>query len=131
MRAVACAAVYLSTLALAGCADETLSAYGAGDKIWVLESIDRARISGEITLTFPKPGTVSGKASCNRYNASQSAPYPWFTIGPILSTKMACPGLNLERRYLSALSEMSISEVNGDTLILSNDAKREMIFKAR
>lgn len=122
----------LIILALASCSqDETLSAYGASDKVWVLTSIDGAKILVEATLTFPEPGKIAGQAPCNSYFAAQNAPYPWFEVGSIAMTKRACPSLTEEAAFVNALSEMTISEVSGDTLILSNDAKRKMVFKAR
>jgi len=46
------------------------------------------------------------------------------------ATKMACPDLAAENLFFAALAEMTLSEVLGDTLLLSNDKGREMVFKA-
>ncbi|QGX99394.1 META domain-containing protein [Roseovarius faecimaris] len=124
-------AVLLTVLALAGCrADETVTAYGGADKIWHLQSLDGDAFQATATLTFPEPGQISGQAPCNSFTATQSAPYPWFTTGPVASTRRACPALKAETAFLTALSEMSLVEVLGDTMILSNDAGRQMVFKA-
>jgi len=43
---------------------------------------------------------------------------------------MACEKLNEETAFFSALSEMTLSEALGGTLILSNPDGREMVFQA-
>lgn len=117
--------------ALSACqADETLSGYGAAGVTWRLTSLDGAAFSARATLEFPEPGKISGAAPCNRYFGAQTAPYPWFKIEGLGRTKRACPELAQESAYFSALSEMTLSEVTGATLILSNDAGREMLFTA-
>ena len=115
----------------AGCArDETVGAYGAADKIWVLSEIDGQLFPAEATLTFPGPGRIAGQAPCNRYFADMAAPYPWFETGPIASTRRICPDDAAERAYFEALSAMTLSEVLGDTLILSTEDGRSMVFTA-
>lgn len=121
----------VAVFALAGCrADETVTAYGGADKLWVLESLDGKPYRDRATLEFPEPGQISGRAPCNSFSAAQTAPYPWIEIGPIAATRKACPALAAESAFLTALSEMTLVEVLGDTMILSNDAGRQMIFKA-
>ena len=109
-------------------ADETVSGYGAAQTVWVLQTIDDKPFAARATLIFPEEGQLSGDAPCNGYSAAQTAPYPWFAVGQITSTKRACPALPSEALYLTTLSEMTISEVSPTTLILSNDAKRTMVF---
>ncbi|MBU2983005.1 META domain-containing protein [Lentibacter algarum] len=111
-------------------ADETVGGYGAAERVWRLESIDGAAFSARATLTFPEPGKIAGQAPCNRYFGPMTVPYPWFDAGQVASTRMACPDLTSESKFLKALSEMSLSEVSGDVLLLSNDAGRTMVFKA-
>lgn len=116
---------------LAACTgDETLSAYGAADKTWVLTEIDGQPFAARATLGFPEPGRLAGQAPCNTYSGEQTAPYPWFEARQILSTKAACKDLQQEQLFLSALSTMTLSEVSGDVLVLSTPEGREMVFKA-
>jgi heat shock protein HslJ len=110
--------------------DETLRSYGAADKTWVLTEIDGTAFTARTTMTFPEKGRIAGKAPCNSYGGTMSVPYPWFKVGPLRSTKMACSELQAETRFFRALSDMSLSEVAGDTLILSTPEGRQMIFKA-
>ncbi|SMC51826.1 META domain-containing protein [Primorskyibacter flagellatus] len=117
-------------LALAACdQDETLVSYG-GAGTWRLSAMDGAGYSAEATMTLGTAGAVTGKAPCNSWSATQSAPYPWFDLSPIISTRRACPELQAETAFFTALSQMTLSEVAGDTLLLTNDAGREMIFTA-
>ncbi len=109
--------------------DETVAAYGAAGIIWQLHEIDGQPFEARATLSFPEEGKLSGDAPCNHYFGAQTAPYPWFKAENVGATRRACPDLAAETVYLAALSEMSLAEVAGDTLILSNDAGREMVFR--
>ena len=116
-------------LLLAACAgDESVSAYGAADRTWQLIEIDGQAFTASATLAFPEPGRIAGRAPCNAYVGEQTAPYPWFEVGAILSTKAACPDLDQEQRFLSSLSDMTLSEVSGTVLVLSTPEGREMVF---
>jgi len=119
-------------LPLAACwGDETLRAYGAADKVWHLMELRGAPFTAQTTLTFPEPGQIAGAAPCNRYFATQDAPYPWFKAGPIGATKRVCPNLAAETSYFAALTAATLSEVLGDTLILSDEDGPLLVFKAR
>lgn len=110
--------------------DETLAAYGAADRTWVLDTIDDESFTARATLTFPEAGRVAGQAPCNGFSGPQTAPYPWFDVGPLVTTRRACPDLASETAFLAALAEMTLAEVQGAVLILSNGAGREMVFSA-
>ena len=110
--------------------DETVAGYGAADKVWQLTALDGAPFVATATLRFPEPGQIAGEAPCNRYSGAMTTPYPWFDAGQVISTRRACPELAAEQAFLSALSAMSEAEVSGDTLILRNEAGREMVFTA-
>ena len=56
-------------------------------------------------------------------------PYPWIKIENIAATKRACPDLAAESAYFTSLQAMTLSEVLGDVLILSNDEGDEMVFR--
>lgn len=119
----------LTVLAACG-ADETISAFGGGDD-YVLIELNGTPVATEITLNISDNGQISGQGPCNRYSADQSAPYPWFAIGPIISTRMACPDLPLEADYFSTLESMTIAEVAGPVLILSNDSNEMLVYQSR
>ncbi|UWQ28437.1 META domain-containing protein [Leisingera sp. M523] len=110
--------------------DETLSAYGAAGKVWHLSSIDNAAYPAFAWLTFPEPGKVAGRAPCNSFQGTQTAPYPWFSAETLTTARAACPELTLEADFLQSLQKMTLAEVSGDVLILSNGQGREMLFTA-
>ncbi|WP_299847026.1 META domain-containing protein [uncultured Roseovarius sp.] len=121
----------LALLALVNCrGDETVAQYGGADIEWKLITLNGDPFPARATLQLGPDGKITGQASCNRYFGTQTAPYPWFSVKNVGATRLACPALDQETIYLTALSEMTLSEVAGDTLILSNDAGREMLFKA-
>lgn len=122
----------LFLLVLAGCLrDESVTGYAPG--IWHLETINAAQIGtgAAITLDLTERGRISGRGPCNAYSATQTAPYPWFEPGPIVSTRAACPELDTEQAYLTALTRMSLAEVSGPVLILSNDTGETLEFRLR
>ncbi|MDV4146232.1 META domain-containing protein [Shimia sp. FJ5] len=120
----------LLALPLSACfQDETVTGYG-GDRLWDLTEIDGAPFTHRATLRFEEGGNVSGQAPCNRFFMRQTAPYPWLEFSPIAGTKMACPDYKAEAAYLDSLREMTLVEISGDVMILSNEAGRKMVFSA-
>ncbi|MFQ6548063.1 META domain-containing protein [Aestuariibius sp. 2305UL40-4] len=114
-------------LALAACGgDETVAAYG-GAGSWELRELDGVAADG-LSLTFGANGEVSGEAPCNLLNGTQTAPYPWFELSGLAVTRRACPDLAREEALIARLTAMSISEVSGDVLILSDPEAGEMTF---
>ncbi|WP_095587368.1 META domain-containing protein [Actibacterium ureilyticum] len=120
----------LALLALPACRDESLSGFVAPDQAFALREIDGTRFTARATLTFPEPGRIAGTAPCNSYSGTLTAPYPWFETGAIMATERACPDLAQETAFFAALSQMTLAEVSGKLLILSNDAGRQMLFQA-
>lgn len=118
-------------IGLFSCADETLSGYGASETQWVLQEIDGTPFDARAILEFPEEGVLRGQAPCNTFQGAQTVPYPWFQAEDIAVTRMACPDLEAEAMFLTTLQEMTLAEVGTDTLFLSNDAGRKMVFSAQ
>ncbi len=117
------------TLFLSACfKDETISGQTSASDTWVLQSLNGMSVPTHITLTFPEKGSIAGQAPCNAYGAAQTAPLPWFEIGPIRATKRACEALALEQEYLAALAKMTLIERKGTTLLLSNNNDQYLEF---
>ena len=122
--------LFIVLLMVSGCAkDETLAAFAKDAGDFTLISIDSLPFEGRATINISEAGRINGQAPCNRYFAAQTAPYPWFEIGPIGATEMACPSLALEQSFFDTLSKMTLAEVSGGTLILSNTDGLRMIFQ--
>ncbi len=110
--------------------DESVAAYGAADRNWVLQEINGQPFEASAILRFPEEGRIAGNAPCNSYNGTLNAPYPWFEVNDLAATRAACAGLEAEGMYFAALMAMTQSEVTGDILILRNEHGHEMVFKA-
>ena len=117
-------------LVLACQKDETISGFTDPATLWTLVEMNGLPVRETITLSFPEQGKIAGRAPCNRYFASQGAPYPWLDIGPIGSTRRACAALELETRYLSLLGAMTLVEVSGPVLILSDEEGPKLVFNS-
>lgn len=121
----------LLTLPLSAClADETISGYADTAATYRLQSMNGLPVAARATISFPEEGVVAGQAPCNSFSASQTAPYPWFQLGPMRVTRMACPNLDVEQAFFRNLAQMTLAEVGGAVLILSNEAGDEMVFQA-
>ncbi|MDU9002788.1 META domain-containing protein [Sedimentitalea todarodis] len=126
------ACLIIVALSLTHCTrDETVAAYGGADRVWILAELGNQRVGTPITLTFPGLGRIAGQGPCNTYTAKMLAPYPWFETANIVRTRTNCADLAFEDQYVEALAGMTQSEVSGSTLVLRNDAGREMVFVAR
>ena len=124
-------AALVAVVALSGCfKDETVAGYGGAGKIWRVTEIDGAQFTASATLAFSSAGRISGNAPCNSYSAEMKTPYPWFNVEAIQTTKQVCPDTGAENLFLAALSDMTLSEVLGDTLILSTPQGRTIILTA-
>ena len=108
--------------------DETISGFADPEARYRLTSLDGEGFIANAYIRFPEPGQVTGTGPCNSFSADQRVPYPWFELGPIATTRRACPDLAAEADYFAALSEMQFAEVFDQTLLLTNDAGREMLF---
>jgi heat shock protein HslJ len=114
-----------------------LSVAALADATWVLVSLDGLPVSGvdrPPTLVFD--GTrFSGFGGCNRYFGQVVETSPGaIVVGPMGSTKMACPApaMELEDRFLPAMSRMTRYSFLGGRLVLSTTdgaAPRELTFE--
>ena len=77
-------------------------------------------IGTELTADFGADGTLSGSAGCNNYNAGYQVDGSSITIGPAITTRMACAEpagiMEQEQAYLAALSTAATYQITGDRL---------------
>jgi len=111
-------------------ADETVAGYAPDGVNWRLIELSGDPFPATATLQLLAKGKVTGAGPCNRFSARQTAPYPWFALTAIAATKRACPDLELEAEFFGALETMTLSEVSGTLLILTDDAGDQMVFEA-
>ena len=115
-------------LLIAACADETVSGYADPDATYRLTHIDDRAFAAMATVSFPEKGIARGNGPCNQWSAKQTAPYPWLSLEQAAVTERACPDLAAEQTFFDTLFAMTLAEVQGATLILSNDDGTEMTF---
>jgi heat shock protein HslJ len=77
---------------------------------------------GDVTLTATfGPSTVTGDAGCNTFNGAYTLDGESIEIGPLASTRVACPTEELQQQedaYLAALQLATSYEITGDRLDL-------------
>ena len=93
--------------------------------LWVLESFNGKELKSEMKAPNIEFNLVENKlygfGGCNRINGPISISQDSIKIGPIISTKMACPNLKTEQNFLSALSEKELEfSFSKRTLTLKN-----------
>ncbi|MEM9966992.1 MAG: META domain-containing protein [Pseudomonadota bacterium] len=110
--------------------DETIRAYGAADKKWRLVELNTMPVAQQVTLSFRSLGRLHSNGPCTSYTARMRVPYPWFALENLKAGKRSCPESKLEIDYVRTLQQATLSEVFGDTLILSNAESVLLVFKA-
>lgn len=103
---------------------------------WVLESIADQNLQTlfpeggrTATLEFDAAdGRVKGNAGCNGYGATYAINSTIIEVGPIMSTKMACPNLSGETKFVETLSGTSMLDATTDKLTFSKNGKVTLTF---
>ena len=74
---------------------------------------------------------VSGQGPCNRYFRSithSDTGSNSIQVGPLASTKMACPNLSAEHRYFQDLQRVSMVKVVSDELLLATSDQVKLVL---
>jgi heat shock protein HslJ len=68
-----------------------------------------------LTAEFGKDGNLSGNSGCNTYNGTYTVTGDQIKIGPLATTRMACPQeiMDQETQYLAALQTAATYQVEG------------------
>ena len=86
-------------------------------------------------ITLEIDGTrVSGQGPCNRYFGSitySDTGSNIIQVGPIASTKKACPHLSAEQSYFQELQRVSMVKVVPGGLVLTTSDETKLVFKYR
>lgn len=107
---------------------------------WTLASFDaREPLPAGVDVTLEvKDGTVSGRGGCNRYSGAitAGADARSVTIGPLVSTKMACapPRDAIEARFVAALNgafQYGFSFGSLDLAYNDKDGIKTLVFTAK
>jgi heat shock protein HslJ len=123
----------LGLLTLSACADETLSGYLAESDAWALQGEEDRSTAVPFRITFPRKGHIEGAGICTDFTARQTAPYPWFALEAVRISATNCPegdALRADQEKLEGLKRMTLAEISGNILILSNDDGEQLTFVA-
>jgi len=73
-----------------------------------------------VTLQFDPNGKVSGRGGCNRYSGQAKIDGDKLSFGPLVSTRMACPGdaMKQEQEFLAALGKAERFTLDGAGLTI-------------
>ena len=77
-----------------------------------------------VTMEFVGPDRIAGKAACNRYNGPVRVEAGKLRIGPLLTTRMACPPplMAAEAVFLAALEAATRLSRDNSALLLHGAA---------
>jgi heat shock protein HslJ len=100
---------------------------------WLLEDLGGSGVIDRIqaTLAFPEAGKVEGNGSCNRFFGPATISGDTIKLGPLASTRMACPEtvMNQESKYLDALQAAERFEwKDSHLLIYCKDCEKPLRF---
>ncbi|MCW5912051.1 MAG: META domain-containing protein [Cyclobacteriaceae bacterium] len=103
--------------------------------IWVLEAIDQTEIT-EADYAQERPqlefhkvdGKIIGTTGCNRLSGTYTTTGNNISFGPMLTTKMACPG-NGETRFVNALGEVTSFKIVKLKLYLLAGSTEKLRFR--
>ncbi len=89
---------------------------------WLLEDLAGGGVMDNVqaTLAFPEAEKVSGNGSCNRFFGPAKIDVDLIKLGPLGSTRMACPEavMNQETQFLNALQAAERFEWKDPYLLL-------------
>lgn len=109
----------------------------AGDELagtsWNLSSIDGAAPAegGQpASIAFTDEGRVAGSSGCNRFMGGYTLSDGALAFGALAGTMMACPEplMQQEQAFLAILGAASGHSVAGDTLTITADDGRSLVF---
>ena len=101
------------------------------DTDWKLVSLGGEAVPAEtggrpVELRFTADGKVQGSAGCNRLSGVYTREGGALKFGPLATTRMACPAMDLERRFLEALGTTARWRIVAGALELSGTSGRSL-----
>lgn len=98
---------------------------------WFVDSVKNAAPfdRSKTSFTVSAEGKISTTIGCNRIGGAATIGKSKISIGPLMATRMACPGglMDLEQGFTSALEQAATYVIEGETLRLL-DAGGEIII---
>lgn len=88
---------------------------------WIAEDINGNGVIDNLQTTLEiADGRASGRGGCNRFNAAITIEGDALSIGPAMSTKMACAAaaMDQEQKFFDALEKVAKWKLDGSKLVL-------------
>lgn len=78
--------------------------------------------------TFTADNKINGNGGCNRYSGTYTLEENGkISFGPMLSTKMFCPGGG-EEGFMKAMGQVNTAKIEGKNLVFSNGDNVVLVF---
>lgn len=100
---------------------------------WQLVQLDGRSVKAapETFVLKLENGSISGAGACNRLMGSyKTGERRALKIGPLATTKMACPNLDQEQQFLRALESTTHYDMDGPMLLLLSNGELHAVFQA-
>lgn len=125
--------ILLGALLLTACAKAAKSVKAASPlpqlagSEWAPEPISEV----EQFVAFKADGEIIGHGGCNRFFGTYEQAGDTLTIGPLASTRMACPDLTSETAFLNKLQAARTIDATHKSLTLMNEAGETVLTLRR
>ncbi len=118
---------------LNGCGGAILPPEMLAGSNWTFVSIGGVAVAADRPTSLQFDGTrLSGSAGCNRFSGGYSAADGTLTAGPLMATKMACPGAGMTQEaafFKLMAAPVSLTFADDGTLILTGSEGRTAVLK--
>lgn len=88
-------------------------------QVWQVVLVDGKEPGWTATLNLSEPGQVFGQAPCNRYSAPLTQEGRSFRLGNLAATRMACPQVQAEHRFLGLQRLIETADHRAGLLLLT------------
>ncbi|RFN57744.1 copper resistance protein NlpE N-terminal domain-containing protein [Marixanthomonas ophiurae] len=101
--------------------------------LWVLESLNGEQMDSKTKAPNLEFNLVENKlygfGGCNRINSDIKTTNNSIKIGSVIATKMACPNLSTEKRFLDAISEKELNFSFSEGKLTLKNSDNTLVFK--
>ena len=114
---------------LEGCGGPSLAPETLADTNWTIVAINGAAVSGDRYQMQFEANRLSGRAGCNSFSGPYSVGSDGLQAGPLMMTRMACPGpaMTHERAVADILrGRVRLYYPDGETLLMRGAAGGEI-----
>jgi len=100
---------------------------------WDLVALSNANIAsekmpGNIYIILNKDSTVTGNGGCNSFTGKYSlGKNNVLSFGEMVRTNVACPAIDVERKFVNSLAKTDHYYIKGDTLSLNRGQFRSLV----